>query len=309
MSEESSDDLTRLRVEGTALERGVLEAACEDQPEGAARRLIIEQVVAEHRAPRRLPRWLGIGGAALAAAAGVALLHGRASPPLAVSPESSPSEPPSALTPQPSPSALSPFAPCAPAAVADGHTPLIDDFEDGDTRMAMVEHRAGTWLTFNDGTGAQFPKPGLLSAATRIPGGRGESHFGLHSSGGKFHKWGANLSLELNPRRCYDASAYAGIEFWARGRGELRLVVQMTQVVSEEFGGSCTEQCFDAHAKNIKLSRDFEHVVVRWEELRQAGFGPPLPFDARSLFSVAFSVLPEQTPFDFWIDDVSFVQR
>jgi hypothetical protein len=309
MSDESSDDLTRLRAQGTALERGMLEAAFEDQPHSAARRLISEEVVTEHRARRRLSRWLGIGAAALAVAAGFALLHGRAPRPLAVTPESTPSAPSSVFTPRPSPSALSPFVPCTPAAVADGHSPLIDDFEDGDTRVPMVEHRAGAWLTFNDGTGTQLPKPGLLSAATRIPGGRGESHFGLHSSGGKFHKWGANLSLELNPHRCYDASAYGGIEFWARGHGELRFVVQMTQVVSEEFGGSCTGQCFDAHAKRIKLSRDFEHVVVRWEELHQAGFGPALPFDARSLFSVAFTVLPDQTPFDFWIDDVSFVPR
>jgi len=34
-----------------------------------------------------------------------------------------------------------------------------------------------------------------------------------------------------------------------------------------------------------------------------------VPFDSRSLFSIQFSVLPEQTPFDFWIDDVSFIPR
>jgi hypothetical protein len=115
--------------------------------------------------------------------------------------------------------------------------------------------------------------------------------------------------LEFNPRHCYDASVYGGFEFWARGRGEIRFVVKMTQVVAEEFGGSCSHDCYDGHAKRIKLSRDFQHFVVQWDELKQTGFGTPLAFDARSLDAIEFSVLPEQTPFDFWIDDVSFIPR
>jgi licheninase len=220
-----------------------------------------------------------------------------------------PSAPPRARTPAPAPSGASPFEPCTPLAIAEGKNPLIDDFEDGDVRMPMVEHRAGQWYTFNDGTGSQLPKPGVLFSATRIPGGRGASRFGLHNQGGKFSKWGANLSLELNPRRCYDASAYGGIEFWTRGRGEIRVVVEMTHVITEEFGGSCTHDCFDGHGKRIKLSPDFQHVVVRWEELHQGGFGSPVPFDARSLYGIKFSVQASQTPFDFWIDDVSFSPR
>jgi hypothetical protein len=174
--------------------------------------------------------------------------------------------------------------------------------------VPAVEQRIGQWLIFNDGTGTQFPRPGTADP-TRIPGGHGASHFALHSAGGKFSKWGASLSFEFNPRHCYDASAYGGLEFWARGRGEIRLIVKMTQVIAEEFGGSCSHDCYDGHAKRIKLSRDFQHVVVRWSELTQTGFGTPLAFDPRSLDAIDFSVLPEETPFDFWIDDVSFMRR
>ena len=91
--------------------------------------------------------------------------------------------------------------------------------------------------------------------------------------------------------------------------GEVRVVVKMTQVMAEEFGGSCTHDCYDGHAKRIKLTRDFQHVVLRWEDLKQLGFGTPLTFDARSLNAIDFSVLPDETPFDFWIDDVSFIPR
>jgi len=48
---------------------------------------------------------------------------------------------------------------------------------------------------------------------------------------------------------------------------------------------------------------------VTWAELKQRGFGQAVPFDPRSLLSLELSVDPEQTPFDFWVDDVSFLAR
>jgi hypothetical protein len=77
----------------------------------------------------------------------------------------------------------------------------------------------------------QQPRPGSLFPATKIDG-RGDSHFGLHMAGGKFAKWGATLAIELSTRRCYDASVYSGIEFWARGHGSIRPTVKMTQILS-----------------------------------------------------------------------------
>ena len=303
---------TRLRERGSAAERSLLASADTDRPDADLRRALTMRVLGEHRARRRrlLSQLVGAGVLGLSVAASVAIANHGGSRSVSVAAEPHASIPrPNVPVLAPSASVESAFAPCTPPAVASGEYPLIDDFEDGDARAPMLEHRAGTWFTFNDGSGVQAPKPGALLTAMRIPGGRGASHFGLHSTGGKFNKWGANLSLELNPRRCYDASAYAGVQFWARGHGELRVVVQMTHVVSEEFGGSCTHDCFDGHATRIQLGRDFKRIEVRWAELRQTGFGTPLPFDARSLFSIAFSVLPEQTPFDFWIDDVSFIPR
>jgi hypothetical protein len=191
--------------------------------------------------------------------------------------------------------------------VAPGQTPLIDDFEDRDTRISRLEKRAGSWVVFNDGTGTQTPRAGSSFAADSIAGGRGASHFGLHTKGGKFTKWGAVLAVELNPRRCYDASVYTGIEFWARGHGRIRVEIEMTQVVAEEFGGSCVENCFDAHLTERVLGKDWQHYEVRWEELAQHGKGPALQFDPRSLLAIEFAVTAEQTPFDFWIDDVAFL--
>ena len=214
--------------------------------------------------------------------------------------------------PPPSPSAreLPPeLQPCTPAVRGVGTEPMIDDFEDGNALLLPLEHRAGVWGPFSDGTGVQRPFSGGSVTPERIAGGRGASSFALHMSGTKFGKWGAGLNGDLTARRCYDASAYAGLTFWSRGRGSFNVFLKMTQVVPEEFGGSCTHSCFDGHHTKVLGSAKWQEQRITWAELKQSGFGTPIPFDPRSLLSIEFSVAPDQTPFDFWIDDVRFLAR
>jgi hypothetical protein len=192
---------------------------------------------------------------------------------------------------------------------AAGSEPLIDDFEDNDARIAPLEHRAGFWNASNDNTGTQRPTLRGPLSMTRIPGGRGTSQFALHTSGGKFTKWGALLATDFSARRCYDASAYGGLSFFARGRGSFNVVAKMTQIAPAEYGGSCSHDCFDSHRATIALTSDWQERRITWAELEQKGFGQVVPFDPRSLLSLEFTVGPEQTPFDFWVDDVRFLPR
>ena len=294
--------------------RELVRSASIDAPSNAARRAALENVLSEYRS-RHARLWLWAAVAAVCLGLGLAYAaHARPAPTaLAREPRSVPriASGMSITSAAPSASVQVPedLQRCTPAARASGNDPLIDDFEDGDTRILHVERRAGSWATFNDGSAVQRPSAGVLARADRIPGGRGSSHFGLHTSGGKFKTWGAGIATDLSPRRCYDASAYAGVSFWARGRGKFNVVVKMTQVVAEEYGGSCLHDCFDGHRLAIALSSDWEQHFVRWEELAQTGFGTPVPFDPRSLLSFEVQVLPEDTPFDFWIDDPSFILR
>ncbi len=310
MTDADEKRLTRWREQAGA-EGELLSSAYEDAPSAAVRERAIGHVIASYRNERRARRRLawGAGVVALAAAAAVTLSMRTHAPP-ALSIEPLPTLSTSAKRAPVEQRATvpdNPLAPCSPVTIAPGQAPLIDDFEDGDARVLRLEKRAGTWVTFNDGTATQTPKAGASFAADRIPGGRGASRFGLHTKGGKFTKWGAVLAAELSPRRCYDASAYAGIEFWARGHGRFRVAVEMTQVVAEEYGGSCVENCFDMHLTERALDKDWQHYQIRWQELGQRGTGPELPFDPRSLLAVQFAVTTEQTPFDFWIDDVAFL--
>ena len=296
--------------------RELLRSAQADGPDPEPRATSMANVLAEYRqrrARRRLT-WAALGSVAALAASLTLWLRLQPTPetPLAREVRSSssgvvrvPAQPTASAA-----RAISPeFQPCTPAVRADGIAPLIDDFEDGDTRIAPLEHRAGFWSTSNDGTGNQVPAPGGVFPMSRIPGGRGTSQFALHVRGGKFSKWGMLLSADLSARRCYDASAYGGLAFWARGRGHVDIIAKMTQTAPEEYGGSCTHDCYDGHRKTVDLSSDWHEERITWAELKQKGFGPPLPFDPHSLLAIEFNLVPEQTPFDYWIDDLRFLPR
>jgi endoglucanase len=319
VNHDTPPDPARLRSLGDAHEQELLMSAVADQPSDETRAAALRAVLTAHRTRRRaaFARSGVLGAGLLAAAASIFLYQRREAPHLSARAETplraleNGGAPSASANASASASAASDDAlsPCSSPMVAAGKEPLIDDFEDGDSRAPMLEHRAGNWYVFNDGTGVQVPKLGTMVVPTRIPGGNGASQSALFSSGSKFTKWGAVLSFEFTPRRCYDASAYDGIEFLARGRGEIWVSIKMTQVITEDFGGSCKHDCFDGHQKLIRLSPRFQTYRVAWEELHQMGFGAPVPFDPRSLHSVEFSVHPEQTPFSFWVDDVSFSRR
>lgn len=306
--------------------RELVRSTRQDAPSAATRELAVEHVLLRYRRHRAAVRagWVALGGGVALAAGALFWIRAHSLPELQLARElpsanqrgaaspASQAMPAQSAGPTPSASASAragELEPCTPAMRAAGTEPLIDDFEDNDARISSVEHRAGFWSASNDNTGKQRPAPGGPLAMTRIPGGRGASQFALHTSGSKFTKWGALLAADFSPRRCYDASAYAGLVFFARGRGSFNVVAKMTQIAPEEFGGSCKHDCYDSHRATIPLSNEWQERRVTWAELKQKGFGQNVPFDPRSLLSLEFTVAPEQTPFDLWIDDIRFLER
>jgi Carbohydrate binding domain (family 11) len=300
----------RLSQEPGTFEQELLRSARGDRPAAGVYAATLTQVLAEYRrdAVSRRYRAVGLVAGALAAAAGVALLVRSASSPPSMTAEAPPER--ASLEPSAAPPAA-PAAPraCAPVSIGAGDAPLIDDFEDGDTRIPLLDKRAGSWIAYSDGTAKQEPRQGSVFPASRLQPPRGKSRFGLRSTGGKFTKWGAALAIELTPHRCYDASAYGGVAFWARGRASVRVNLRMSQIVAEEYGGTCVADCYDSHGTLRALTSEWKRYEVRWADVAQQGFGAKVPFDPRFLYSVEFALPQGQPPFDLWIDDVVFLQR
>jgi hypothetical protein len=222
-------------------------------------------------------------------------------------------KPPSVITaekPDPAGAATAPAAsaaralvdPCQNRAIATGKSPLLDDFEDGDDTVAPLDGRGGFWRWARE-----TDLPGTAPALLPVPRGDGLPHnrLAVHVKGGQLHDWGATVELDFRPR-CYDAGRYAGVSFQARGPGRVYLAVREVQVIPVAEGGTCERDCHNPHVAKVELTGDFRSYQLRWSELRQRGMDRP-PLDASRLHSIALLIRPEDTPYDVWVDDVSFL--
>jgi hypothetical protein len=208
----------------------------------------------------------------------------------------------------------------------------IDDLDDGDDSILALGFRVGFWYTFNDATagGAQTPA-GTLFATT--PGGPSGTGYCAHTFGSGFTVWGAGMGLDLNntgevtagttpttgttgtavmpsTRLPYDASAYKGVAFSARGNAPMRFAVSTVAVENVAAGGTCVgggtnPACADTHGVTIPLTSEWRTYSIPFDRLTQEGFGLRVPFDVTTTIAFYFST-SEGTFFDFSIDDVGF---
>jgi hypothetical protein len=195
---------------------------------------------------------------------------------------------------------------------------LIDDLEDGDTLTGPVLGGRGGWYVVNDGSGAQFPAPCAMPSPEPNPLRPGKWEMRTYGAYFSPQPGGfANLGLALRSSRAgtctgpVDASAYVGVKFWAHGSGFVRFSIATVVTNPLGDGGSCTENCYDAHGAVIELS-DGESVHLKFDSLVQEGWGTPVPFDRSQILGFQWtpkassSVVAPASCFDFWIDDVAF---
>jgi hypothetical protein len=212
---------------------------------------------------------------------------------------------------------------------------LIDDMESGTGRILDNEGRLGVWYTFNDQTdspgnasGTQWPArttPGVPIPTSVIDGGRGCSTRAMHSYGSGFRDWGAGIGFDLGfdgqTYRTYDASAYAGITFWARGLPETVMQVRISTAVTThaEWGGTCPQElCPFPYHSTLTLSSQWTQYWIPFADLYQVSWSTPANFQLNQLTNIQFFVpgltqcedwqwgCNDTQTFDFWVDDVAF---
>jgi hypothetical protein len=203
---------------------------------------------------------------------------------------------------------------------------LIDDLEDADALIATVDGRTGAWWTADDETpGATIvPPPPDLAPPEALAEARCDSKVAMRVTGQGFLDWGSLLGLNLaygehtdgtDGTLAYDASAYSGIEFWARigDTSTDRVRFAVSDVNNEPDGGMCTDdpastdQCFDTFGTYLNgLTPAWRHYRVPFTSLVQRNFGHPAAAVAtNAVYSVQFNFDPGSV-FDFWVDDIAF---
>lgn len=140
----------------------------------------------------------------------------------------------------------------------------------------------------------------------------------LHSAGGGFEWAGVGLGLRWGYEdddgtwiECaYDASAYEGVQFWARGSASLRFSASMPAVIPISAGGTCDEvqtPCWNPHAVELELTEEWQHYVLPFADFVQAG-GSLGPLDAALIRTMEFQI-DQGSDFDLWLDDFSFIDE
>jgi hypothetical protein len=272
----------------------------------------LEALIAEK--PKR-PQWhvLTTLGFSISAAAAIGFFYWRSGAPT-VEPErlgttaersESKTTPTASNTPAPSlPRKPAPQDPCLKGLRAVGDSPVIDDFEDGDDLALAREQRTGFWRWNRD-----IDKPGTAPALlpTDRPFATKNNQFAIHVKGATLRDWGASVEMTFDSS-CYDASAYSGISFSARGPGRIYVSPREVDVIPPEFGGTCEKDCYNGHVKKIDLGKNFQTYEVRWAEVAQRGYSRPT-INPKRLHDIAFLIHAEDTPYDIWLDDVKFLRN
>src|SRR5262249_27269555 len=157
-----------------------------------------------------------------------------------------------------------------------------------------------------------------------IPEPRCGSRYAMRVTGQGFLDWGAVLGVafQFGERPNgetgaipYDASAYAGVEFYARigdtSTDEVRY--QISDSNSEPDGGVCPEErgsmdeCYDSFGVGIpQLDTTWHHYKIPFAGLSQRDYG----YDAdavvtSAVYQITFN-FPAGSVFDFWVDDLKF---
>jgi hypothetical protein len=182
---------------------------------------------------------------------------------------------------------------------------VLDDFEDGDLSLIKVAARTGNWYPFPVSSATAAGEASTKCVARGLRSG----HFVATGDGNPGPNWNASMVDPFTAVIPYDASAWSGFSFWiAMGGGTAAEVADMTVgintpgVLASE--GFCTT-CGDYHLTTIKLTRSWTRWSIRFDDLKQRGFGdPPIPLLPRDRL-VNFIFWPSN-PFDIWIDDFRF---
>jgi hypothetical protein len=203
-------------------------------------------------------------------------------------------------------------------------TAVIDDMETPDFMTVRAAGREGSWWAGGDATspGASITPSGDAPAEA-IPGGRCGSRYAMHVTGQGYTIWSV-LSVSMGwgsvdggaPGLLPNDDDYrTGVTFWARigdtSSNKVRFAI--SDKYSRPEGGNCIDggsmdvACYDTFGVDLtQLDTTWRQYRIPFGGLTQRNFGlPRSTLDSSSIYTIEFSFNPV-TPFDFWLDDISF---
>ncbi len=173
---------------------------------------------------------------------------------------------------------------------------MIDNLEDNDRQIIVANGRQGPWHSFNDSNGGNIQPP--LGTGFVRDRGRREQHrlraFTRQAAAIQFGGVGFDLNNaastpESAQSMAYNASAFSGVTFWAKGSGTLRVEFAMRSFVPTDRGGSCTSNCWNVYGANTpSLSSNWTQITIMFAGMQREQGGTSPAFNPSELMSISF---------------------
>jgi hypothetical protein len=212
----------------------------------------------------------------------------------------------------------------APPAAGTLVQALIDDLEDGDNGLARIGHRTGFWYTYLDKLGSTIvPAPDptgtspLIPASTLCHGGTKcvritGTTAPTDEAANKYPYAGVGFDFSHAQKPCaYNASAYQGIKFWARGNVPITIMLNTTATTTADGGGTCTGSgCnggYSPAGADVVLTANWQEITIPFA----TAAGPlwstasTIPLDKANLLSLLIQI-PAGQSYNVALDDVTF---
>lgn len=192
---------------------------------------------------------------------------------------------------------------------------MIDNLDDNDARIIVAGGRQGPWHAFNNQNGGD-QRPPIGTGFMPQAGGANSTPYAAHTTGSNYTFGGIGFGLnnpsttpEAPQSMAYNASAFTGITFSAKGNGNLRVELAQRSFVPMERGGSCTGTCWNVYGSRMlqgRLTGDWQQFTIPFSGLQREDGSTSPPFNPAELMGISFK--HEGASFDFWIDEVQFTR-
>lgn len=194
---------------------------------------------------------------------------------------------------------------------ATGTQGLLWDASRSTPNLPNLEGRRGRWLYhWATETGSERVDASVIT----LPGEGGAPTFALRGAGERAVGWGAKLStgfsvhVGADPHEvrfdCYDASAYAGVRFRARGDGIVFVLLQTEDSIPVELGGTCKNKCWFTASHALVLEDEFRDYRLRWDRFSMANTARP---PQARLMLLEFLLQPSHDPYEVVIAEAALM--
>jgi hypothetical protein len=193
---------------------------------------------------------------------------------------------------------------------------LIDDAEEGSGEVIEQDGRNGVIYSYIDRQSVLTLGPTMSRQMPRpVAGGANGSRCAWNLRGELARQPIAFVGLGVNmtnPKAAYDASRFTGISFFARrAPGSTAFLRVQIQDWNTDPGGHVCTNCYNYFGRRIALSTEWQRFTLPFDSFQQLpGWGAPRPprLDTSNIFGIQFQITEPGVRFDFWIDDLAFVE-